>query len=59
MFVGETEVRYVLDFISDNVYRHGKLDMGLTFKSMIKKWMQAYDLQDAYPYIWEEVSTES
>ena len=57
MFVGETEVRYVLDYIDDDVMIYEDMDVKL--KSLIKKWIQTYNLQEAYPYIWEEVSTES
>jgi len=56
MFIGETEVRYVLDFLCQDVDRG---DMTPTCKSTLKKWIQAYDLQEDYPKLWEYVSTGS
>lgn len=59
MFIGETEVRYWLDFIYQDNWDVDWSGMGLKLKSTIKKWIQTYDLQDEYPKLWEEVSTES
>ena len=59
MFVGETELQYMLDLLCQDycMIRWGTIDIKL--KATVKKWIQTYNLQDKYPALWEEVSTGS